>query len=77
MTQRPGPHEDPLTASSGRPSDERVTGHQEVPGTDQPQSSHVLYGTSEAFILLVPTRFTEFHISSQVPSLSLRAKRPP
>ena len=24
-TQRPGPHEDPLTASSGRPSDERVT----------------------------------------------------
>ena len=28
-TQRPGPHEDPLTASSGRPSEERVTGHQE------------------------------------------------
>ena len=28
-TQRAGPHEDPLTASSGRPSEERVTGHQE------------------------------------------------
>ena len=28
-TQRPGPHEDPLTASSGRPSEERVTGDQE------------------------------------------------
>ena len=27
-----------------------------------------------AFILLVPTRFTEVHISSIVPSLSLRAK---
>ena len=45
-----------------------------VPGSDQPQSSHVLYGTSEAFILLVPTRFTEVHISSTVSSLSLRAK---
>ena len=45
-----------------------------VPGSDQPQSSHVLYGASEGFILLVPTRFTEFHISSPLPSLSLRAK---
>ena len=27
--QRAGPHKDPLTASSGRPSEERVTGHQE------------------------------------------------
>ena len=53
-TQRAGPHEDPLTASS--------------------QSSHVLYGTSEGFILLVPTRFTEIHISSPVLSMSLRAK---
>ena len=43
-------------------------------GSDQPQSSHVLYGTSEGFILLVPTRFTEVHISSTVSSLSLRAK---
>ena len=33
-TQRAGSHEDPLTASSGRPLRER------------PQSSHVLYGTS-------------------------------
>ena len=31
-------------------------------------------GASEGFILLVPTRLTEFHISSPVPSLSLRAK---
>ena len=44
------------------------------PGSDQPQSSHVLYGASEGSILLVPTRFTEFHISSPVPSMSLRAK---
>ena len=43
-------------------------------GSDQPQSSHVLYGASEGFILLVPARFTEFHISSPVPSMSLRAK---
>ena len=28
-TQRAGPHKDPLTASSGRPSEERVTRHQE------------------------------------------------
>ena len=45
-----------------------------VPGSDQPQSSHVLYGTSEGFILLVPTRFTEVHISSPVSSMCLRAK---
>ena len=45
-----------------------------VPGSDQPQSSHVLYGASEGFILLLPTRFTEVHISSPVPSLCLRAK---
>ena len=30
-TQRAGPHEDPLTASSGRPSEREVTGHS--PGT--------------------------------------------
>ena len=45
-----------------------------VPGFDQPQSSHVLHGISEAFTLLVPSRFIEFHISSPVPSMSLRAK---
>ena len=38
------------------------------------KTSHVLYGTSEGFILLVPTRFTEVHISSTVSSVSLRAK---
>ena len=48
--------------------------HREAFSSDQPQSSHVLYGTSEGCILLVPTRFTEFHISSPVPSMSLRAK---
>ena len=74
-TQRAGPHEDPLTASSVPALRERVTGHQEGSlGPDQPQSSHVLYGASEGFILLVPTRFTEFHISSPVPSMCLRAK---
>ena len=52
-----------------------MTGHHEGdPGSDQPQSSHVLYGTSEGFILLVPTRFTEIHISSTVSSMCLRAK---
>ena len=45
-----------------------------APGSDQPQSSHVLYGTGEGFILLVPTRFTEVHISSTVSSMCLRAK---
>ena len=44
------------------------------PGSDHPQSSHVLYGASEGFILLVPTRFTEVHISSPVSSMCLRAK---
>ena len=45
-----------------------------VPRSDQPQSSHVLYGASEGFILLVPARFTEVHISSAVSSMCLRAK---
>ena len=45
-----------------------------VPGSDQPQLLHVLYGASEGFILLVPTRYTEVHISSPVPSMCLRAK---
>ena len=67
-TQQAGPHEDPLTASSGRPSDERVTGR-----GDQPKSPHVLCGASEGFILLVPTRFTEIHISSPVSSMCLWA----
>ena len=34
----------------------------------------MLCGASEGFILLVPTRFTEVHISSPVPSMCLRAK---
>ena len=34
----------------------------------------MLHGASEGFILLVPTRFTEVHISSPVSSMSLRAK---
>ena len=52
-----------------------MTGHQEGSrGLINPRSSHVLYGVSEGSILLVPTRFTEFHISSPVPSMSLRAK---
>ena len=62
MTQQAGPHEDPLTASSGRPSNE--------PGSDQPQSSHVLYGTNG----VVPTRDIEVHISSPFSSMCLRAK---
>ena len=39
-----GPHEDPLTASSGRPS-ERGS-RDEALGSDQPQSRHILFGTS-------------------------------
>ena len=74
-TQRAGPHEDPLTASSGAALRREGDGTpRRVPGSDHPQSSHVLYGTSEGFILLVPTRFTEFHLSSPVPSMCLRAK---
>ena len=42
--------------------------------SDQPQSSHVLCGASEGFIILVPTRFTEVHISSPVSSMCLWAK---
>ena len=74
-TQRAGPHEDPLTASSGRPSEERVTGHQEGSrGLIIP--SRRMYSTApvRGFILLVPTRFTEIHISSPVSSMCLRAK---
>ena len=75
-TQRAGPHEDPLTASSGRPSEERVTGHQEgSQGLISP--SRRMFSTApvrEGFILLVPTRFTEVHIRSTVSSMSLRAK---
>ena len=45
-----------------------------VPGSDHPQSSHVLYGTSGCLIPLVLARFTEVHISSPVSSMCLRAK---
>ena len=62
---RTGLHEDPLTASSGRPSDERVT------GSDQPQSSHVLYGTSGGSH---PSHDIGVHISSLVSSMCVRAK---
>ena len=40
-----GRHEDPLTASSRRARRREGDGT-EVPGSDQPQSSHVLYGTA-------------------------------
>ena len=45
-----------------------------VPGSDQPQSSHVLYGASEGFILLVPARLLKSTSAQQVSSLCLRAK---
>ena len=51
---------------------ERVTGHQE--GSRGLTSPSRVENTSEGCILLVPTRFTEVHISSTVSSMSLRAK---
>ena len=74
-TQRAGPHEDPLTASSGRPSEERVTGHQEgsrglIIPSRRMFSTAPVRGLSSWCL----TRFTEVHISSPVSSMSLRAK---
>ena len=52
-------------ASSGRPSDERVTGHQEGSrGLISPSRRMCSTAPVRGFILLVPTRFTEVHISS-------------
>ena len=66
------PHEDPLTASSERPSERGW--RDEVPGSDQPKSSHVLCGTSGGLVLWclrVPLKSTSAH---QCPRLCLRAK---
>ena len=52
-----------------------MTGHQEGSrGLISPSRRMFSTAPVRGFILLVPTRFTEFHISSPVPSMSLRAK---
>ena len=72
-TQRAGPHEDPLTASSGRPSDEGG-GRDEVPGSDQPQSSHVLCGTSGVFVLWCLRVSPKSTSAQQCPACASRQK---
>ena len=71
-TQQAGPHEDGLTGSSGRPPTRGW--RDEVPGSDQPQSSHVLYGTRGGFILWCLRVTSESTSAHQCPSLCLRAK---
>ena len=56
------PHEDPLTASSGRPSDEGVTGRGSR-GLISP-SRRMFSAAPAGSHRLVPTRVTEVHISS-------------
>ena len=63
-TQRAGSHEDPLTASSGRPSERG------------PSRRTFSTAPAEGLIPLVPTRDIGVHISSPVSSKCLRAKDP-
>ena len=72
-TQRAGPHEDPLTASSGRPSDERVTG--QGPGVlSAPVVACSLRHQRGVLSSWCLRMTSEVHISSPVPSMCLRAK---
>ena len=71
-TQRAGPHEDPLTASSGRPL--RESDGTRSQGLISP--SRRTFSTAPAGLLipLVPTRVIGVHISSPMSSMCLRAK---